>query len=332
MQAKLRLDAIVTMVDAGHIDQHLGVQREAKEQIAFADVVLLNKTDLVDPDRLDALERQIRGLNGAARLHRTQQAAIDLDRVLDVGGFDLSRALDVDPTFLEPEYPFEVVTLYDLPLGSYELVLDPGPDPTMNVLLGALERPDREAVLDRLMERVLAFSDEAFWVRSGEGLTVGRGLHRLTLEPTPMSFPFIVEQGGPIGLYTEHRPEEYGLRVVGPDGPVEPVGRLEFAPQHEHDREIGSVGIEHAGEVDKERFEAWVRTLLREKGVDIFRSKGIVAIAGHDERYVFQGVHMLVGGTFDRPWGDDPRHCTLVFIGRNLDRQALVAGFRACLV
>ncbi|MBM4409230.1 MAG: GTP-binding protein [Chloroflexi bacterium] len=331
MQARLRLDAIVTMVDAGHIDQHLGVEREAKEQIAFADVILLNKTDLVDAQRLDDLERRIRGLNSAARVHRTQQAAVDLDHILDVGGFDLSRALEVDPAFMEPEYPFEVVSLYELPMGSYELVLDPGPDPTMNVLLGALERADAAAVDERLMERVLAFSDEAFWVRSGEGIAPGRGLHRLTLAPEPMRFTVMVDPGGVFGLYTEHRPDEYGLRLVGPDGPVEPVDRLEYAPQHQHDREIGSVGINVPGEVDADRFQEWMRVLLREKGTDIFRSKGIVAVKGDPNRFVFQGVHMLFGGTADRPWGEGERHSSMVFIGRNLDREALVSGFTACL-
>jgi len=332
MQDRLRLDAIVTMVDAKHIAQHLGIEREAKEQIAFADVILLNKTDLVDGTRLDELEAQIRGLNSAARLHRTQDAVIDLDCILDVGGFDLSRAMDVKPTFMEPEYPFEVVNIYELPLGMYELALQPGPDATMNVLLGSLATPDRAGIDERLMERVLAFSDEAFWVNSGDSLTPGRGVHRLTLAQTPMRFPFMLTEGGTVGLYTEHRPEEYALQLIGPSGLVEPVSRVEFAPAHIHDREISSVGIAIPGEIDGKRFQEWVSVLLREKGADIFRSKGIVAIKGEPARWVFQGVHMLFGGSADRPWGDEPRHNTMVFIGRNLDRQALTSGFRACLV
>lgn len=67
------------------------------------------------------------------------------------------------------------------------------------------------------------------------------------------------------------------------------------------------------------------------KGTDIFRMKGIVAIAGAANRFVFQGVHMLFDGQPDRPWGTTPRSSQLVFIGRHLDRQALHEGFQACL-
>ncbi|MFO1541360.1 MAG: CobW family GTP-binding protein [Chloroflexota bacterium] len=332
MQERLRLDAIVTVVDAAHIDLHLGVEREAMEQIAFADVILLNKTDLVPSDRLDALEDRIRGINGAAAIHRTEQARVELDCILDVGGFDLTRALAVDPAFLEPELPFEHVGVYELSMGEYVLRLGPGPDETMDVVLGRLTRPDATAVEESLMDRVLMFSDPAFEIRPGESLTPGRGLHRLTLAGMPMSFPFLIDPGGAYGLYTEHRPDEYTLEIHGPAGPLAPVAALAYAPAHEHDREIGSVGIRVEGEVDGERFGAWIRGLLREKGADIFRSKGIVAVRGEPERYVFQGVHMLLGGTAERPWGDEVRYSSMVFIGRRLDRAALTQGFRACLV
>jgi G3E family GTPase len=103
--------------------------------------------------------------------------------------------------------------------------------------------------------------------------------------------------------------------------------------EHQHDLTVTSVGIEATGTVDKDRLNAWLGTLLREKGVDIFRSKGILAIEGLDERYVFQGVHMLLDGQADRPWrSDEARTNKLVFIGRNLDRDELESSFRRCLV
>jgi G3E family GTPase len=102
--------------------------------------------------------------------------------------------------------------------------------------------------------------------------------------------------------------------------------------EHQHDLTVTSVGIEATGTVDGDRLNAWLGKLLREKGVDIFRSKGILAIDGLDERYVFQGVHMLLDGQADRPWRhDEPRTNKLVFIGRNLDRAELEASFRRCL-
>jgi G3E family GTPase len=103
--------------------------------------------------------------------------------------------------------------------------------------------------------------------------------------------------------------------------------------EHQHDLTVTSVGIEAVGDVDGDRLNGWLGSLLFERGVDIFRSKGILSIAGIDERYVFQGVHMLLDGRADRPWreGED-RTNRLVFIGRDLDRAELERGFRACLV
>jgi G3E family GTPase len=96
---------------------HLDDSDEAKEQVAFADVVLLNKTDLVPPAEVDRLEARIRAMNPAAKIHRTENANIDIDRVLNVGRFNLDRALEVDPMFLEPEYPFEWTGIYQFENG-----------------------------------------------------------------------------------------------------------------------------------------------------------------------------------------------------------------------
>jgi G3E family GTPase len=101
LQRGLRLDGIVTVVDSYHVVQHLETSPEVKEQLAFADVVLLNKTDLVSADRLDALEKRVRSMNAVTRIHRTHKALIDLDCILNIGGFSLERAQQVDPEFLE---------------------------------------------------------------------------------------------------------------------------------------------------------------------------------------------------------------------------------------
>jgi len=100
IRAKTKLDAIVTVVDAKHLLQQLASSEEAAEQIAFADVVLINKTDLVASADLAEAERQIRALNASARLHRMKRADIPLDVILDVGAFDLDRIAEIDPHFL----------------------------------------------------------------------------------------------------------------------------------------------------------------------------------------------------------------------------------------
>jgi G3E family GTPase len=100
LRAKTKLDAIVTVVDAKHVRQQLETSEEAAEQIAFADVILLNKTDLVSKDELAAIERQLRQVNVTARLHKMQRGDIPLDAILNLGAFDLDRVTEIDPHFL----------------------------------------------------------------------------------------------------------------------------------------------------------------------------------------------------------------------------------------
>ncbi|MDO9311034.1 MAG: GTP-binding protein, partial [Nitrosomonas sp.] len=99
------LDGIITLVDARHVTQHLDGSEEAQAQIAFADRIVLNKTDLVDSSTQRSLKNRLQELNRMAEIIPAEMAAVALDKVLDVGGFDLNRALETNPAFLEPEYP-----------------------------------------------------------------------------------------------------------------------------------------------------------------------------------------------------------------------------------
>ncbi|MEY3305448.1 MAG: CobW family GTP-binding protein [Pseudanabaena sp.] len=204
VSTKTKLDAVVTVVDAKHISQHWDAE-EAQEQIAFADIILLNKTDLVSETELLELEQRIKSMNLLCKIYRTQNSEIEMDAVLGVGAFQLDRALQIDPEFL---------------------------------------------------------SEDA----------------------------------------------------------------------HEHDDTVKSVAIVEEGELYLPKVNAWISDLLREQGIDIFRMKGILNIKGIDERFVFQGVHMLFDATRDRLWKpDEHRHNELVFIGRNLDSVKLKSDFLACM-
>ena len=218
------LDGIITVVDAKHVGLHFDDMREVREQIGFADVILLNKTDLVSPAELQKTEARIRKMNPMAKVYPTKDAAIDLTKVLNVGGFDLKRALELEPDFLK----------------------------------ASEEEHDHD--------------DEH-----------------------------------------EHDHEH------------------EEEHDHHHAEDVTSVGISAPGDLDEKKLSDWLGTLLRTKGQDIFRMKGVLAVKGHARRFVFQGVHMLMDGRPDRPWGNDPRHNTLIFIGRNLDRAELNEGFKSCL-
>jgi G3E family GTPase len=101
VRARAKLDAVVTVADAKHLTARLADSVEAQEQIGFADVILLNKTDLVTPEELAEVERRIRAINPQAVIHRTERCALPLDLVLDRGAFDLDRILTLDPDFLD---------------------------------------------------------------------------------------------------------------------------------------------------------------------------------------------------------------------------------------
>ena len=97
---KAKLDAVVTVADAKWLQDRLKDSPEAKNQIAFADVILLNKTDLVASDELGEVEARIRGINPYAKLHKTERCRIALPEVLGRNAFDLDRILDIEPQFL----------------------------------------------------------------------------------------------------------------------------------------------------------------------------------------------------------------------------------------
>jgi G3E family GTPase len=100
LQQLVRLDSIITVVDAEQIHKQMTETEVAREQIAMADFVLLNKTDLVTPERLDDLEREIRALNPHTQIFRTNKSQANLKELLDMNAFDVDHKLSVDPEFL----------------------------------------------------------------------------------------------------------------------------------------------------------------------------------------------------------------------------------------
>src|SRR6202046_3451504 len=100
---RTKLDAVVTVADAKWLNDRLKDAPEAKNQIAFADVILINKTDLVTPEELAEVEARIRGINPYAKVHKTERANIALSEVLGRNDFDLDRILDIEPQFLESD-------------------------------------------------------------------------------------------------------------------------------------------------------------------------------------------------------------------------------------
>ena len=360
LRAEYALDGIVTLVDAAHIEQQLGRSDESTEQIAFADVLVLNKTDLVNDETLDSLEARLRDMNRMARVVRSERANVPVDTVLDLAAFDLEQVLERRPTFLEPEYPFEWTGVYSLAPGRYELNLAEGPDPSMSLVVVSDQGTDDAALRESAEWCVREYAEPSEALNPGGEIPVGKHINLRLDSPGRKSFFFEVGAPGHYGFFTQHLPEEFDLQLRNADGEAFKLGgnfcaepacieeegekqRIKGAAvpveaertwvaQHEHDDEVGSISIEIEGDADPELLNAWLGQLLRERGVDIFRMKGFISVAGESRRFVFQGVHMLFDGQPDREWGDAPRRNQLVFIGRNLDGRSMREGFEACLI
>lgn len=226
---KTALDAVVTVADAKWLSQRLKDAPEAKSQIAFADVIVLNKADLVSSGEMAEVEARIRGINPYARLHRTERCQVALTDVLERGAFDLDRILEIEPAFLE-----------DDDHGHHHHDHD--------------HRHDHD-----------------------------------------------------------HDHHHHGLK-------------------HYHDEDMQSLALRTDKPLDPTKFMPWLQDLVAREGQKILRSKGILSFKGDDDRYVFQGVHMMLEGDHQRKWKDDePRESRVVFIGRELPEQAIREGFERCI-
>ena len=230
---KTKLDAVVTVADAKWLQDRLTDAPEAKNQIAFADVILLNKTDLVKPGELAEVEARIRGINPYARVHRTERAQIPINEVLGRNAFDLDRILEIEPEFLD---------------GGHDHDHDHGHG-----------------------------HDHDHHHAHGEAHQHG------------------------------------GLK-------------------HYHDEEMQSLSLKTDKPLNPDKFFPWVQDLVQKEGPSILRSKGILSFKDDNERFVFQGVHMILDGDHQRPWKEgEERVSRIVFIGRNLPEEKIRQGFESCV-
>ncbi len=244
--ARTALDAVVTVADAKWLLDRLKDAPEAKNQIAFADVILLNKTDLVSPAQLREVEARIRAINPYAVLHKTQKCAVPLEAVLGRGAFDLERILEIEPAFLQKDD------------GHHH---HHGHDHDHHHDHGHSHDHDHDHDHDHAC-----------------------------------------------GVDCDH-PSHGGLK-------------------HYHDEHMQSVSLRTDKALDPDKFFPWIQDLTQVEGPKILRCKGIVAFKDDPERFVFQGVHMILDGDHQRAWKDDEkRESRLVFIGRDLPIEKIRSGF-----
>ena len=334
ISSEFSLDGIITLVDTFHINQQLGRSDESTEQIAFADVIVLNKTDLVKDTELDKLEARLREMNKMAKFIRSEMANVPINSVLDKSAFNLDQALIRRPTFLEPEYPFEWTGIYPTKSGKYKIIMSEGPDPSMSLVVVPDQNADDVSLRNSAERCVRLYAEDAKSIKPEEIIPKGKHVN-LNLESSGQKEFYIeIEKDTKLGLFAQHTAEEFNMKLIEVNNNDEVAVEVErtWVAQHEHDDEVGSFSIEKDGDLDEQKLQAWISKLLRDKGVDIFRMKGFLSIAGESNRFVFQGVHMIFSGKPDRPWGSLPRRNQLVFIGRNLDEKEMRRDFEDCLV
>ena len=326
MRANVRLDAIVAVVDGERAAEQWDAP-EVRRQVAFADAVLLNKTDLITPDEADAIEHKIREVNVAVKVHRGTD---EVGQILRVGGFDLERAMGVDPEFMDPRYPFAWGGVFSLAPNTCELSLKPGPVPELGLVLVRVPEASLSGLKGGESAAALAFAGEAERVATG-GLIAGPGLHRLQLlEGQSARFRVEIDTGGDYAFYADHRPDEFEAKFSGEYDQI-------LVPDAEHEygaasgSEIACVEFAPDGDFDGVQLKAWLAKWLGEKGRDIIRVKGVVAIQGRVDRFVIQGVDGRFECNADRPWASGERSNKLVVVGRGLDRRELAEGLGACL-
>jgi len=296
----LRLDGVVTLVDAKHAFLHLdevkpeGVVNEALEQVAFADRLIVNKTDLVDEAALRSLEHRVRTINQLAHIRRAQKAEVDLDFVLGIGGFDLERVQDT--------------------------------------VLGKPEEPSssNDHSHSTSSDTSSSTSEEEEEDCAKAGCDDPTHSHAHSHSSTKAE----VEDCSTVGCDDPTHSHSHGAAAAAVEEDCEVCGEHGHShSHHKHDDSVTSVSLLMDGECDLDKVNDWLGVLLNDQWQDLYRTKGVLAIEGCDDRYVFQGVHALFEGTPDRPWEDgEVRSSKLVFIGKDLDRAVLRAGFEACRV
>lgn len=201
LQEYYALDGVITVIDSVNIMRQLETLKEAQDQVAIADIILLNKIDLIDNEKVEDIHAELQKRNSHAKIIRTERSSVDIKSILDINAFDIN---------------------------SIEL---------------------------------------------GAGDT-----------------------------HHEHTGGEFQSIVLKEEKPL-----------------------------DMEKVIRWIGETLMLNSHDLFRYKGILNIAGRDERLIFQGVHMHFENNFTEPWGDEKRMSEVVIIGKNIDRKLYASAFAECI-
>lgn len=371
VQEFYQLDGVITLVDGKHVNQHLDDETdEVLAQVAFADRIIINKGDLTTDDEKQALKKRLTSMNTMAEFYFATMADAPIPELLDIGGFNVARAVDIKPNFLEPEYPFDAGAIWQLPAGDYLVKLSEdhhhhdhshehsdshshehdhsheheeshdhdhhhhGDGTSMSILMTEVDQ-DTGNDLSKLAEKVFVeFSADPETITHGQSLSNLDQHYQLSLEDRDSyEVGISLNSDQSIALFNSHAPDGLSLKITSLDGTkISSSATQSFHDEHTHDSKVSSTSVELPGMFDASKLNAWLEEFLIENGPDVYRMKGVVAIAGEDYKFVFQGVHMIFGSQPAGEWGDETPFNRLVFIGKNLDDEYIEQSLKACLV
>lgn len=336
------LDGIITLVDTKHAQNHLNNNtQEVMAQVAFADRIILNKADLVEEEQLLGLKERLQDINKMAEFYQATMAEAPINDLLNIGGFNLDRALEMKPSFLEPEYPFEWGGIWQLPKGSYRFQLKNGPDPDMAFLLSDTEHHEiqhtsgvSEALVKTLAEKIfIEFSKPRTPLYHKQAIDEAGQCYQLQLDGQEFyEFTYEADTTKTISVFSQHTPEEFDMVLLDHSGSEHPpVAEHFFNAEHEHNDAVSSVAIEIPGVFDMTKINSWLGIFLQALGQNIYRMKGVMAIEGAECRMIFQGVHMMFTYQAGEPWGDEEPTSKMIFIGLDLEKEFIRRSFEMCL-
>ncbi|KXZ50419.1 hypothetical protein GPECTOR_16g593 [Gonium pectorale] len=312
LPSKVKLDGVVTVVDAKHVTRHLDAKdedpekvNEAVEQVAYADRIIINKTDLVTPADVKALQSRLRAVNAIAPFNLAQRSKVDVDYVLGVGGYDLAN---VDKEL-------------NLTLGGHTHHHDHHHDHDHDHDCSGANCSHESHKHEH------AHSHDHAHDCSGPGC--GHESHAHSHDHASHS-----SHDDHAHAHDHGHSHDHGHECAGAGCSHESHKHEEEAPAAPvHDDRVSSVSFQFDGEMDLDKVNYSLGFLLETRAEDLYRIKGILAIAGSEFRFVYQGVHQVFEGVADRKWlPGEKRCCKMVFIGKYLVREDFEEAFKSCLV
>ena len=300
MQENYRIDSVVCLVDAKHIGIHLDDVRpddninEAEHQIAFADKILLNKLDLVSEEEIGDIVDRMKLINSFATIINTEKSRAPLDQILGLYSFSLEKMLEVDPTMMDPDEEEDTGHNHEGHVHDEHC--------------GHQVHDGQQLSSDYATDAV---TDHAHGHQHSEIPSEYTGHDHSSVDNHKSSF-------------TDN---ETSREIREPESKPKRVKKTHNLSL------ISSVGFTIEGLLDVVLFNTFMGELLKVKGDDLYRTKGILAFSNQgDIKYVFQGVHEQVNfGPAENSWKEgEARVSKMVFIGKNIDYEYLKTSLQAC--